>query len=72
MSKKVRNYDKETIEVCRNCKGTGIAYFERDANGEVRRCEPHPCPVCGGSGRVKKTLDIEITIEPYTAESGRV
>ncbi len=23
MSEKVRNYDKESIEVCRNCKGTG-------------------------------------------------
>ena len=26
MSEKVRNYEKESIEVCRNCKGTGIAY----------------------------------------------
>lgn len=26
MSEKVRNYDKESIEVCRNCKGTGVAY----------------------------------------------
>lgn len=25
MSEKVRNYEKESIEVCRNCKGTGIA-----------------------------------------------
>lgn len=28
MSEKVRNYDKESIEVCRNCKGTGVAYTE--------------------------------------------
>lgn len=67
MSEKVRNYEKESIEVCRNCKGTGIAYTVPEFHPYGREDDPQPyeCPVCRGSGRVKKTLNIEITIEPY-------
>ena len=67
MSEKVRNYDKESIEVCRNCKGTGVAYTvpEFHPYGKEDDPQPYECPVCQGSGRVKKTLNIEITIEPY-------
>lgn len=72
MSEKVRNYDKESIEVCRNCKGTGVAYTlpEFHPYGKEDAPEPYECPVCQGSGRVKKTLNIEITIEPYPGKSG--
>ena len=62
MSEKVRNYEKESIEVCRNCKGTGIAYTVPEFHPYGREDDPQPyeCPVCRGSGRVKKTLNIEI------------
>lgn len=67
MSEKVRNYDKESIEVCRNCKGTGVAYTVPEFHPYGKEDDPIPykCPVCNGSGRVKKRLKIEITIEPY-------
>ncbi len=66
------------IETCRNCKGTGIvtpkllSFDEvmRKVQGvgtpelRVRTCEPVKCRVCNGSGIVKKTVGIEITIEP--------
>lgn len=72
MSEKVRNYEKESIEVCRNCKGTGIAYTVPEFHPYGREDDPQPyeCPVCRGSGRVKKTLNIEITIEPHPGKSG--
>lgn len=72
MSEKVCNYEKESIEVCRNCKGTGIAYTVPEFHPYGREDDPQPyeCPVCRGSGRVKKTLNIEITIEPYPGKSG--
>ena len=68
MSEKVRNYEKESIEVCR----TGIAYTVPEFHPYGREDDPQPyeCPVCRGSGRVKKTLNIEITIEPYPGKSG--
>ena len=72
MSEKVRNYDTERIEVCRNCKGTGVAYTEPEFHPYGKEDDPQPyeCPVCQGSGRVKKTLNIKITIEPYPGKSG--
>lgn len=72
MPEKVRNYDKESIEVCRNCKGTGVAYTEPEFHPYGKEDDPQPyeCPVCQGSGRVKKTLNIKITIEPYPGKSG--
>lgn len=72
MSEKVRNYDKESIEVCRNCKGTGVAYTVQEFHPCGKEDDPRPyeCPVCRGSGRIKKTLNIEITIEPYPGKSG--
>ncbi len=58
MCKKERTYDKVRIEVCRNCQGIGMV----QPDDEPR---PSKCPVCAGSGRIKKTVNIEITIEPY-------
>jgi DnaJ-class molecular chaperone len=58
MCKKERTYEKERIEVCRNCHGAGLAPTD---DGQVSG----KCPVCGGSGRIKKRVNIEITIEPY-------
>lgn len=62
MSEKVRNYNKENIEVCRNCKGVGTVYA---SNLDAEEEKPYKCPVCDGGGRIKKTLKIEIIIEPY-------
>jgi len=63
-------YDK--IELCRNCKGTGVAYTVPEFHPYRKEDDPQPyeCSVCQGSGRVKKTLNIEITIEPYPGKSG--
>lgn len=42
MSEKVRNYEKESIEVCRNCKGTGIAYTVPEFHPYGREDDPQP------------------------------
>lgn len=63
---KVRNINRERIEVCRNCQGSGITYpvpdFHAHSKGEL---EPTTCPVCEGSGRITKKLNVSITITPY-------
>lgn len=43
---------RNALEVCRNCKGKGSVDGVR-------------CELCLGSGMVKKTWEINITIEPY-------
>jgi DnaJ-class molecular chaperone len=63
MCKKERTYDKVRIEVCRNCHGAGLIHADADGNPKLSKC-----PICGGSGRVKKTVNIDITIEPYTGD----
>ena len=51
MSEKVRNYEKESIEVCRNCKGTGIAYTVPEFHPYGREDDPQPIePYPGKSG----------------------
>jgi DnaJ-class molecular chaperone len=70
--KKVRNYTNLRVETCRNCKGAGtvmpkLAAF---ALGECI-CKPTRCPVCGGSGWIQKTANIEITIEPHKRMSNK-
>jgi DnaJ-class molecular chaperone len=62
MCKKERDYDKAPrIEMCRNCRGAGMIRVD-DAS------TPSMCPVCGGSGRVKKTVKIHLVVEPYTGD----
>lgn len=54
-------FNRDTIEVCRNCKSRGKveAYM---------LCGPElvTCPVCGGSGLVRKKIVGVVTVEPYT------
>ncbi len=53
---KVRKFTSERIEICRNCLGSGTV----EALFTTKRC-----PVCEGSGRVDKTTEITITVEPH-------
>lgn len=65
--RKVRQYKFDTIEICRNCGGSGKVLEERSfpALGGYRETV---CPVCEGSGRVTKTKDITVTIESFETE----
>ena len=56
---KTRNYKFDKIEICRNCLGEGKlkSLFKYTT-----------CPVCEGSGRVRKTGEITITVEPFMEE----
>lgn len=67
MCEKVSHFDKECIEICRNCKGTGVVYTVPELHPYEKEddLEPDECLICKGSGRVKKMLNIEIAIEPY-------
>nr|DAY55002.1 MAG TPA: chaperone protein [Caudoviricetes sp.] len=65
---KKRKYCQETIEVCRNCKGCGVVQPtpEFHPHGKEIILPSVPCPVCAGSGRIKRRSHIEITITPYS------
>jgi DnaJ-class molecular chaperone len=56
---KDRKYEKESIELCRNCKGSGVIRLYKDG-------PPETCFICSGHGRVIKKVKIELSIEPYT------
>ena len=49
---KRRDYTRSRIDLCRNCGGEGLA----------DRCR---CNVCGGTGRVRKTICVSVTVEAY-------
>ena len=60
-------FSRDTIEVCRNCKSEGTVtteMFNGSCNATI------PCPVCGGSGFVRKHIEGFVSIEPYT-KSGK-
>lgn len=59
---KVREVKRGSVEICRNCQGSGTVVG--NAGGD----SVQQCPVCLGSGRVKRMLNITITIVPYTSE----
>ena len=55
---KVRQYESNRIEICRNCGGSGK---DKSILGLLKS----RCPVCEGSGRVEKTTEITITVKSY-------
>lgn len=62
--KKERKYKYDTIEICRNCGGSGMV----DRKGLLHVLggfRPDVCPVCEGSGRVSVTRDVTVTVESY-------
>jgi len=63
---KRKEFSRNTIEVCRNCKSEGMA--EVDSFTGRHKV---PCPVCGGSGLVRKRIVGVVTVEPYEKQSGK-
>nr|DAL83002.1 MAG TPA: protein of unknown function (DUF5351) [Caudoviricetes sp.] len=53
-------FNRDTIEVCRNCKSRGKVEVE-----SLRGMETVTCPVCRGSGLVRKKIVGVVTVEPY-------
>lgn len=59
---KRREFTRDTIEVCRNCKAEGkveVDMFSGNSKATV------DCPICGGSGLVRKHIEGSVTVEPY-------
>lgn len=57
---KRREFTRDTIEVCRNCKADGMVEVESFNGGHKATC-----PICGGSGLVRKHIEGSVTVEPY-------
>lgn len=55
---KIRQYESTKIEVCRNCGGTG-------KDKTIKSLFRSKCPVCEGSGRVKKHTAITVTVSSF-------
>jgi DnaJ-class molecular chaperone len=58
--KKRRDFTRDTIEVCRNCKAEGTVEVD-SFNGSHKV----KCPICGGSGLVRKHIEGYVAVEPY-------
>ena len=58
---KRREFARNSIEVCRNCKNEGMVVVKNYS-------ALMPCPVCEGSGLVRKRIVGEVTVEPYRKE----
>lgn len=59
-------FTRNTIEVCRNRKADGKVEVE-GFNGRHKAT----CPICGGSGLVRKHIEGFVSVEPYV-KSGKV
>lgn len=53
-------FTRDTIEVCRNCKAEGKVEVD-SFNGRHKAM----CPICGGSGLVRKHIEGSVTVESY-------
>lgn len=59
---KRREFTRDTIEVCRNCKAEGKVMVETPFDEDIKAT----CPICGGSGLVRKHIEGFVSVEPYT------
>lgn len=62
---KRREFSRDTIEVCRNCRAEGKVEV-----GGFNGSHEAKCPVCGGSGLVRKHIEGSVTVEPYEKKQG--
>ena len=61
-------FARDTIEVCRNCKAEGSVYG-RTEDGRSHVLEI--CPVCCGSGLVRKHIEGVVAVEPHNKTTAR-
>lgn len=54
-------FTRDTIEVCRNCKAEGNVMAETPFATHAKAT----CPICGGSGLVRKHIEGFVSVEPY-------
>lgn len=59
-------FTRDAIEVCRNCKASGTVKVGDSFGGGILRSRSEVCPVCGGSGLIRKHIEGFVTIEPYS------
>lgn len=64
-----KEYHKSEIQICGNCKGEGQVWKQtepaRHGSSDYEIGHFITCSTCTGSGIVKVTRDITITIEPH-------
>lgn len=58
---KRKEFVNEKIELCRNCQGTGKV----ETKPVFGRAKMETCPVCMGSGLMKKHIEGTVEVEPY-------
>ena len=60
---KRKEFTRDTIEVCRNCKSEGKVDVEMPGGYFKTKTT---CPICGGSGLVRKHIEGFVSVEPHT------
>jgi len=67
----IKKYNQSAIQICGDCKGEGKVWQQtepaRHGSSDYEVGHFKTCSTCSGSGMVKVTRDITITIEPHFA-----
>ena len=64
-------FARDTIEVCRNCRAIGMVRVADANGGRVFGTHSEVCPVCGGSGLVRKRIEGFVCVEPYNKPTAK-
>ena len=59
---------QRSIEVCRHCEGAGRVFVYPPDNIPWEDPSLETCPLCGGSGLLRKKVTIITELEPYYRE----
>lgn len=59
---KVKVFHRDIVEACRNCRGEG--YVAKPSTGKSYYGK-ETCPVCEGSGLIRKRIEGSVTVEPH-------
>lgn len=62
---KVTTFHRDTVEACRNCRAEG--YVAKPESGKTYYGK-EVCPVCEGSGLIRKRIEGSVTVSPHSRQ----
>ena len=65
-----KEYTFNSIDLCRQCGGTGVAVSRPDSDTGTYDLRQEICSLCHGSGLVRIEKQIKVIISPYNPRGG--
>lgn len=67
-----KEWEHTHIELCGICGGAGVVYAYEDYDLlKLRTPKETTCPCCNGTGRVLKSKEIMVQVEPFDTEKAK-